>query len=410
MKTVSLKYKADHKAADVYLPASKSIANRVLIIRALCSDHFSIDNLSTAKDTEVLNALLDHPPKDSTWNVGLAGTAYRFLTAYLSVTDGSFELTGEHRMKERPIGLLVEALQHLGAEIEYQEKEGYPPLKINGNLSKGGEVAIPGNVSSQYLSALALIAPLLDGGLTIRLTSELVSRPYLKMTLALLKHFGVDSKLEEDSVYITEGKYLATDFKVESDWSAASYWYSLLAIQKQGTVFLAGLDEMSLQGDSALITIYKYFGVKTEFTKDGVQLSYVGIVDIPSEIDLVETPDLAQTIAVTSAALNQQVALTGLKTLRIKETDRLEALKVELEKCGASVRIQGDDALEVISGVDSDQLANVSIDTYNDHRMAMAFAPLAVLGKLQINDPDVVVKSYPEFWQEWEKYFELGWN
>lgn len=410
MKTISLRTSFDSpstKEVSIQLPASKSIANRALIIKALSEDRIEIENLSTAKDTVVLNSLLNERNLNKEWNVGIAGTACRFLTAYLTAIDGSFVLTGEQRMKERPIGILVEALRELGGDIEYLEKEGYPPLKINGGRLTGERVALSGNTSSQYISALALIGPCLPHGLEIQLEGDLVSRPYLEMTLSLMRSFGIGCSFEKNRIQVEKGSYVNRSVKVESDWSAASYWYSLVALSQDLKVELLGLNKESLQGDSALSDIYTCFGVQTVFTSNGVKLEKVKEVEHSSQLDLIETPDLAQTIVVTAAGLNIPMTFTGLKTLRIKETDRLEALRKELSKFGAEVEIIGDDAIVVKKGIVRSDYQHVAIDTYEDHRMAMAFAPLATLYEFNINDPEVVVKSYPHFWEDWGTLFRI---
>jgi 3-phosphoshikimate 1-carboxyvinyltransferase len=384
----------------IHLTSSKSESNRALIIQALCKDSFSIDNLSISNDTVVLKSLLNS--QESELSVNLAGTAMRFLTAYLSIQNKEVVLTGAQRMKERPIKVLVDVLKQMGAEISYEENEGYPPLKICGKKLSGDKVLIDGGISSQYVSALLMIAPKLDKGLVIEFEGEIISKPYINMTIEMMRYFGAEVQWKGNSIIVGSGNYKAKDFRVEADWSAASYWYSMVALAKEADITLFGLKEESLQGDSVTQEIYKSFGVQTEFVNGGIRLTKTEchpelVEGEVLNIDFVNCPDIAQTVAVTSAALNIKAKLTGLKTLRIKETDRISALQKELTKLGFSIDVEGDDI--VINSTEGIiDVFNQSVETYDDHRMAMAFAPLALQHSITIEDEAVVGKSYPEFW------------
>jgi 3-phosphoshikimate 1-carboxyvinyltransferase len=423
--SITLSHPTRSLKGEIHLTSSKSESNRALIIKALCDESFKIDNLSVSNDTKVLRELLnmslqqenDSADKEQakisdkvtdnyqqTWSVGMAGTAMRFLTAYLSIQNQEVVLTGAQRMKERPIKVLVDVLRQLGAEISYQEKEGYPPLKIKGKKLVGGKVVIDGSVSSQYISALLMIAPKLENGLTIEFQGEIISKPYINMTIEMMCCFGAEVQWEGNSIVVKEGNYKANNFKVEADWSAASYWYSMVALAKEADVTLYGLKKGSLQGDSAVQEIYKSLGVETEFVNGGIRLTKVTgyrIQDTELKINFVDFPDIAQTVAVTCAALNIKAKLTGLQTLRIKETDRIVALQTELTKLCFSVEVDGDDVLiNFIKSIPSK--FNQSVKTYDDHRMAMAFAPLSLLGEITIDDKSIVAKSYPNFWKDLE--------
>jgi 3-phosphoshikimate 1-carboxyvinyltransferase len=387
---------------EIHLTASKSESNRALIIQALCAEEFDIDNLSISNDTVVLKELLSSQSDEL--SVNLAGTAMRFLTAYLAIQNKEVLLTGAQRMKERPIKVLVDVLREMGAEISYEEKEGYPPLKIKGKKLFGEKVSIDGGISSQYISALLMIATKLEDGLIISFEGEIISKPYINMTIEMMRYFGAEVQWENNSIVVVAGNYKAIDFKVEADWSAASYWYSMVALAKEADITLYGLKQESLQGDSVVQEIYKTFGVATEFIKGGIRLTKSPIINYQSSIiNFKDCPDIAQTVAVTCAALNIPAKLTGLKTLRIKETDRIAALQTELTKLGFLVDVEGDDflinRLSHTCGNLSDD-AQESIHTYDDHRMAMAFAPLALQNPINIEDENVVAKSYPNFWKD----------
>lgn len=383
---------------EVNLTASKSESNRVLIIRALCEKHFPIYNLAAAKDTETMINLLAE--EKTTKDVGPAGTTMRFLTAFYANTPGKWVLTGSERMRNRPIAILVDALETLGAKIKYLEKEGCPPLEIEGGNLKGGKISIDGSVSSQYLSALLLIAPTLPGGLEMELTGKIASIPYLKMTLALIAEFGAKYSFENNIIKIEEGKYQAKEFTVEADWSAASYWYQIAALADEANITLKGLKEVSLQGDSAIVGMFKNFGVQSTFEGTQVTLKKTTSATADSfDYDFSDCPDVAQTLAATITGLNIKGHFKGLESLRIKETDRIAAIKKELEKFGASIDILPNDELKVNNG--SMHSFNGIIETYDDHRVAMSIAPLCLkVDSIEIEEPNVVAKSYPNFWKD----------
>ncbi|MDG1517731.1 MAG: 3-phosphoshikimate 1-carboxyvinyltransferase [Flavobacteriales bacterium] len=395
-----LTIKAEKKVINgvVNLTASKSESNRVLIIRALCEQHFPIHNLAAAKDTETMVSLLAEKGKIK--DVGPAGTTMRFLTAYYANTPGTWTLTGSERMRNRPIAILVDALKSLGANIEYLEKDGCPPMKIQGGKLKGGKITIDGSVSSQYLSALIMIAPSLTGGLEMELTGKIASIPYLKMTLALIAEFGAKYTFEGSIIKIEEGKYQGKEFTVEADWSAASYWYQIAALSDEANITLKGLKEVSLQGDSAIVEMYKTFGVESTFNGTQVKLlkSNTNSADT-FNYDFSDCPDVAQTLAATLIGLNVKGHFKGLESLRIKETDRITAIKNELEKFGASIDILPDDEIQINQATVSSY--NGAIETYDDHRVAMSIAPLCLkIDRIEIKEPNVVAKSYPDFWND----------
>ena len=392
----------------IALASSKSESNRALIINALAKDSSqNLLNLSTARDTQTMIRLLQST--DQTADVIDAGTTMRFLTAYFTATNQNKIMTGTPRMCERPIGILVDALRTLGADIEYIAKDGFPPLHIKGfSEQKTSEVTIRGDVSSQYISALLMIAPILPQGLTIHLTGDLGSIPYIKMTLEQMRSFGVSyaANWEEKTIKISPSAYQSTVYKIESDWSGASYWYSIVALSafESTQVELLGLKENSLQGDSDIVKIMNHLGVKSIFTDEGVLLS-----KIPAETtlnwDFTNCPDLAQTVAVTCAAKGIEATFTGIESLKIKETDRVLALQNELKKFGGDlIEVEKNIKYKVVpnQSVTSNQ-SPVTIATYDDHRMAMAFAPLAMLMDVTIEEPNVVVKSYPSFWEDIKK-------
>lgn len=396
--------KLDHKSKNCFgsitVTGSKSESNRLLILKALYPD-LEISNLSNSDDTQVtLKALKNN---ESIVDIHHAGTAMRFLTAFFSVKPNSkVILTGSLRMQDRPIELLVEALRSLGAEIEYINKKGFPPLKITGKKIDVRQVALPANISSQYISALMLIAPSLKNGLEIDLIGETTSIPYIKMTQTLLDNLGFKTFFNSNKIKISPAdKITLNQWSVESDWSSASYFYSVVAIANKSEITLESYYSESLQGDSDLVQIYKKIGVTTVFNNGSITISKTPNFALPEvlDLDLRNTPDLAQTIAVSCFGLGVDCNLTGLHTLKIKETDRLEALKVELEKLGAIISITNDSLELRFSGVINQ---NISIDTYNDHRMAMAFAPLGIKVPILINNSEVVSKSYPGFWEDFK--------
>ena len=389
----------------VDLPASKSISNRALIIHALSGGSTLPENLSDCDDTSVIIEALRTMPEEI--NIKAAGTAMRFMTAYLSVTPGTHILTGTERMKHRPIGILVDALRTLGANIEYIGEEGYPPLRITGSTLKGGLLEIHGNVSSQYISALLMIGPMLKDGLTLRLLDHIISRPYIDLTLWMMGEFGAEAEwTSADTITVNPKPYKSRDYFIENDWSGASYWYEILALNgdPESEIRLTGLMDGSKQGDSITRYIFSLLGVKTKLQskKAGIPqtitLKKNGHCVPKLEYDFVNCPDLAQTFVVACAAMNIPFHFTGLSTLKIKETDRIEALKTEMRKLGYVVKdIDGSELLW--DGERCEPSLEQGIDTYEDHRMALAFAPYAMKHNgLVINNPQVVTKSYPHYW------------
>ena len=387
----------------IYIPSSKSISNRMLIIRSLAHSMATLHNLSKSDDTEVLSKFID--TESDVKDVGHAGTSMRFLTAYLSTQPGEVILTGSQRMKQRPIGPLVDALKQVGASIEYLEINGCPPLKIKGGNLIGGNIEIEAGISSQFISALMMIAPLLAGGLTIELKGEVVSATYIEMTLSLMNRCGAGASFDGKKISVPQGSYSMDDFTVESDWSGASYWFQVAALLPGSEITLPKLSQNSLQGDSALVQIFKSLGVQSSFNEEGLILRSL-ILDLPENYayDFTGCPDLVQTCAVTLCALGIPFSFTGTRTLRVKETDRIAALGSELRKVG--FLLQDDPAGEWLAwdGSRCEPEQNPVIATYHDHRMAMAFAPLAIsLGSIAIEDPGVVSKSYPGYWKDLEK-------
>ena len=397
MSTIQISGSSLSANFSIELTGSKSETNRLLLLAALYPN-LTLLNDSNAHDVSVMKKALQL--NSGTVDIHHAGTAMRFLTAYFSVTEGAeVLLTGSDRMKQRPIALLVDALRALGATIEYRGEEGYPPLHIKGAILSHSSVSIAANVSSQYLSALCLVGAKLPEGLEIELIGSITSLPYLNMTLQLLERIGISAQLEDSRIRIApKSEIEPISLAVESDWSAASYYYSIVALSKLGTkATLSTLREDSLQGDRVLSTIYKDFGVSTRFDDGKVIIEKVSEpLSQTLSYDLIDAPDIAQTIAVTAAGLQVDCYLTGLHTLPIKETDRLAAMKCELEKVGADVEIDAE-SLRVFG--QKAKLQSASIATYNDHRMAMAFAPLAILIPLTIEESFVVEKSYPDFWK-----------
>ncbi|WP_297703266.1 3-phosphoshikimate 1-carboxyvinyltransferase [uncultured Eudoraea sp.] len=385
----------------IKITGSKSESNRLLLLNALYPG-ITIKNLSNSDDAAVMQKGI--LVKEGRVDIHHAGTAMRFLTAYFASQEGAnVTLTGSQRMQERPIKILVDTLKNLGADIDYLKNEDYPPLLIKGKTLNKHKVSLPADISSQYISALLLIAPSLEHGLILELVGNITSVPYIKMTLGLLEQIGITSSFEGNTVSVLPKKYVSEScITVESDWSSASYFYSITALCEEGTeISLSSYRKDSLQGDSVLKELYKDFGVKTIFKEDSISLVKTKTSQIANvEYDLANTPDLAQTLAVTCFGLGIGCHLTGLHTLKIKETDRLLALKNELSKLGAKVSVTNKTlTLESSNKINSE----VAIDTYNDHRMAMAFAPLALKTAITINDAEVVSKSYPDFWKDLEQ-------
>jgi 3-phosphoshikimate 1-carboxyvinyltransferase len=405
----------------VHLTGSKSECNRALVIEALSGGKVKVENVSDAADAVLLAGILRqsavgseqsaHNTQNSQQatetpqlvDIGPAGTAMRFLTAYFAIQDNEVILTGSQRMKERPIGILVEALRELGAHIDYEEKEGFPPIKLKGSFEQQtSKISIKGNISSQYITALLLIAARLPFGLELHIEGELTSRPYVEMTLAMLQTAGIQHTWQDNVIAIPNQDFTTTLLHVEPDWSAASYWYAIAALANEAELFLTGLTPYSLQGDSVISEIMDNFGITSQFKDAGVQLTKEAKPIVRKIFDLKECPDLAQTIIVVCAALGHEATFTGLETLKIKETDRILALQTELAKMGVKLIEKG----QVYKLDCSEKFIpeRMFINTYHDHRMAMAFAPLAlIVPELEFENAPVVDKSYPAFWTDLEK-------
>jgi 3-phosphoshikimate 1-carboxyvinyltransferase len=408
LKKIFLSKVHDSFNTEIPLPSSKSESNRALIINALAQGKDNLSNLAEARDTQTMMRLL--ALDDAIADVIDAGTTMRFLTAYFAVTGQQKTMTGTPRMCERPIGILVDALRNLGADITYTGKDGFPPLQLNGFAFSGNNhLKIRGDVSSQYISAILMIAPLLPQGLVLEITGELGSKPYIEMTLKQMEAFGV--KVQTDwqnmTIKVEHQNYEAVSYSVESDWSGASYWYSMVALSKhpESSLELLGLKENSLQGDSVITQIMSHLGVKSVYNGKGFVLTKIP-AKTEIEWDFTDCPDLAQTVCVVAAAKNISLTLTGIESLKVKETDRIFALQTELAKLGAKLEEVEKNQRYLLTPNATVNLSE-SIHTYDDHRMAMAFAPLALLTDAVIEEPDVVVKSYPSFWKHLSKIVEL---
>lgn len=407
-KILTISEGSRHLSGRITLPASKSISNRALIIHALSYSPWTISNLSDSDDTKVLDTALNS--NDHVFDIGHAGTAMRFLTAFLAKIMGEWVVTGSERMKQRPIKILVDSLRKMGAWIDYQEKEGYPPLRIIGSHLKGGVIELDGGVSSQYISALLMIAPTLQGGLTLRLKNRITSRSYIEMTRKLMEVFGVRSVFKNNEIRVDEQEYVPVKYTIEADWSGASYWYEAMALSDSGDIDLEGLRLSGMQGDEAIENWFRDFGVQSIATETGVKLIKKSDIK-PERLNLKfhETPDMAQTMAALCVGKGVPFHFTGLETLKIKETDRILALQNELAKFGAVLNEPNSGELQWDGKFHPGNIWDEPvIETYHDHRMALAFAPLALAGKrIRISDPDVVTKSYPKFW---EQLTHLGFN
>ncbi|HCY43636.1 MAG TPA: 3-phosphoshikimate 1-carboxyvinyltransferase [Prolixibacteraceae bacterium] len=385
---------------SIVLPGSKSVANRALVIHALSYSPYPIENLSDSDDTRVMEKVFNS--NTNQFDIGHAGTAMRFLTAFLSQIVGEWTLTGSDRMKQRPIGILVDALNKLGAKIEYLENDGFPPLKIFGSHLKGCVLELDGSVSSQYISALLMIAPTLEGGLTLRLKNKITSRPYIEMTLKLMEQFGVQSVWKGNEIRIAEQQYKARPFSVEADWSGASYWYEMAVLADDVDVELIGLTTESLQGDAQIAKWFQELGIDTVATEKGSRLVKNG-KPLPKNLNLnfIENPDVAQTFAVLCVMKHIPFHFTGLETLKIKETNRIAALQDELAKFGARITEPAHGELKWDGTFPLEKQTVPEIETYHDHRMALAFAPACqIYGPVAILDPMVITKSYPGFWDD----------
>ena len=397
---------------DITLPASKSISNRALLLQALCSDGEQgvIENLAACDDTTSMQQGLAAKQMGAPLiDIGAAGTAMRFLTAYLAITEGETLITGSERMQQRPIGTLVEALRKLGADITYINKGGYPPLRICGKRLTGGELEVEASISSQYISALLMVAPRLTEGLTLHLKGDIASRTYMELTLDLMRKHGAAAEwTNEQTICVAPGQYKSRSLTVEADWSAASYWYELAAVAAhkghEVDILLRGLTKESLQGDRVVAQLFEPLGVRTEYSKEGARLFggnfHLSSFNFPLEKDFTHCPDIAQTLTVTYCLLGVRFRFCGIRSLRIKETDRVAALIAELRKLGYVLRAEGDECL-VWDGTRCQAEERPAIATYDDHRMAMAFTPAALCYRsLTIEHPEVVTKSYPAFWED----------
>lgn len=402
MDNYTIRFSSPPKDISIKLNASKSESNRLIIIKALSEEKIEIKNLSNANDTLLLNNLIKNN-LSSNWDAEDAGTSMRFLTSYLSLKKDNIVLTGTDRMKKRPIKILVDALNKIGATILYQGEQGYPPINIKNKIfQKNSKVEIRGDVSSQYISSLLLIAPKLKDGIEINITKPFYSKPYVKMTLRLMEFFGVKYKFDNYQINIKNQDYKGGSYSVESDWSAASYWYSILSINKNiQKIKLLGLKNNSLQGDQIISKIMSLIGINTTYNKNGIEISKKNTLCDYIELDFKDCPDLVQTVLVVAAYHKIKLKIYGVESLKIKETDRLKAMKNELNKIGVRFYEKGDSW--ILERRENKFPTSVSIDTYKDHRMAMAFAPLASELNISIDDPKVVNKSYPMFWDDMKK-------
>jgi 3-phosphoshikimate 1-carboxyvinyltransferase len=403
MSSVIVSHSTKIVTGTVNLPASKSIANRLLLMKAVaCFTDVEIHNLSNARDTQTLLGILTNLNNNTTIDVHDAGTVMRFLTAYVSCLEGEWIITGTERMQQRPIGALVNVLRSIGADIEYLKNENYPPLKIQGKKLRGGKIEIDGSISSQFISALLMVSPLFTESLELHIKNDLVSKPYVDMTLKLMKQWGIHYTWRESIISVDNKPYQKPVEKVfvESDWSAASYFYSILSIAKEGEITLPYLFKNSLQGDSVCVELFADLGVSTTFKNDGVVLKKTNYIKDKFEYNFLNCPDIAQTLVVCCSSKNIKADLQGLQTLSIKETDRISALKKELEKFGVGVTTSTNSIQ--IDSIFKNQSSK--IDTYKDHRMAMSFAPLALCcNAVEIENQAVVEKSFPHFWEELKK-------
>ena len=401
MKKIKLSFDK-FKDSTIYLNSSKSESNRLLIIKALSEKEIRIKNLSKANDSVLLKNLLESENL-VVWDAQDAGTSFRFLTSFLAIKKEHVVLSGTERMKQRPVKVLVDALNKIGAEILYLENEGFPPIYVKGKINQvKNKLDIPGDISSQYISSLLLIAPLLEKGIEINIEEPFYSRPYVNMTLNLMNSFGIKSEVKGNKISIKNQEFSSGSYIVESDWSAASYWYSILSISDNiNNLTLQGLKKKSNQGDSVISELMKSFGVNTQYKEDGIVLTKIKFDTEEIELDFRDCPDLAQTILVVAAYHKIKLKVSGVESLKIKETDRLLAMKNELKKIGCDFYEEGNYWILEKRSREIDE--ELSFDTYKDHRMAMAFAPLASKKSIIINDPDVVVKSYPTYWEDLKK-------
>ena len=400
MIKISSKNKTINGSID--LESSKSISNRLLIIKALCKTKFEIQNLSNAKDTKILNELLDSFNKRIDLNCEDAGTALRFVIAFLATKEGIWKVSGSKRMHDRPVKPLIDCLKDLGAEIKYLEKEGFPPIEIKSKKLKSKKLSLPGDISSQFISALLLVAPTIENGLTLEITSKVLSKPYIDMTLGLMSEFGIEYSWENNVIKVEQQNYLTKNIEVENDWSAASFWYSFLALSKSGEVKIPNLYAKSLQGDSVLSSIYLKLGIKTEFNEDSIVLYKTKNIAKELELDLSNYPDLALPIIVTCCGLGIKAHLMGLESLKVKESNRLECIKKELEKFNVISSIS-DYSIKIKKNQKIVQPTSI-IECHNDHRIAMSIAPLCMkVDSIKFDNKEVVNKSYPKFWEDFDR-------
>ncbi len=410
MNQISVSKLKKDLVGTIKLPASKSESNRVLMIKALCDEGIFIQNLSNAEDTQILNRCLRYIETCGVSGIPMiidaknAGTVYRFLTAYLSIRSGKWLLTGSERMQERPIKQLVQALSQISADVSYTGKSDYPPLLISGMKLIGGKVELDSGISSQYITALLLIAPSLQNGLELNLVGKLISRPYVQMTINIMKHFGVEVDQTDRIINIKQQEYKPAKFTCSPDWSAASYWYEIAALSDNVDLFIPDLKKESLQGDKVLPEIFDKLGVKSAFTNEGLKLKKQNKKVPYFEFDFIDCPDLAQAVIATCVGLGIEGSFKGLQSLRIKETDRIEKLSDEINNFGYSIVEENADLWKLVKRSEKYNIPeNYITKTYDDHRMAMSLAPLCMnTGKMTIDDPEVVKKSYPGFWKDLE--------
>ena len=406
MKAYKVLKKSKTLQSEIVLPASKSISNRLLVMRSLEKALVHFDNLSESDDTYLMRLYLSFIATCSDSKIPMvvdahnAGTVFRFLTAYLAQKPGKWLVTGSDRMKQRPVADLVDALRSVGAEIEYKEKEGFPPLMIYGKRLSGNEVKINASTSSQFVSAMMLVAPHFTNGLKIKLTGKAVSTSYIDMTLKLMKDFLVDVDYKDNEIKVHHGHYFVRKLTVEADWSSAAFWYQMVAFLPDARISLLGLQDKSTQGDRFLVDVFEKLGVKTEFSDEGVVLIHSGKVSSDIKFDFSDAPDIVPSVMTTCAALGVKGFFTGIEHLRVKESDRIESMQTELGKIGAQIVEKGN-GYELIPGKKISE--PLVFDSYKDHRIAMCLAPLALLyDEVKVEDPDVVIKSYPNYWKDLE--------
>lgn len=413
MKSLKLQRPSSPFSAEIKLPASKSISNRLLVMQYLSGNKIAIENLSEADDTRLMMGLLKTIGKQvSKGNNNEiceikcqnAGTVFRFLTALLAQQSGNWVLTGSDRMLQRPVEALCTALQELGASIEYLGKEGFPPVRIQGTKLHGGRISIDASQSSQFASAMLLIAPCIQGGLQIDFAGTIASRPYIDMTLSLMRSAGIRYRQENSLISVEQGDYSHRFFKVEPDWSSASYGYEAVALMPGSQIEFEGLSMKSIQGDAVLSDIFKSFGIGSHETGKGLMIGHIATPAPEFSYNFSNCPDLVPAVAATCTALNIETKLNGLSNLRIKESDRLQALQKELSKINSNMKILGKDTLQIAKQPELAKKKLIKFDTYHDHRLAMALAPLAVCCEnVLIDNPQVVAKSYPDFWDDFRK-------